>query len=70
MFVCVNMQMKQKGSQHLSGWDDGGGVGVETNTPFVVFLACITLPAANSFHLVQFGVGAKCASGLCSKVIW
>lgn len=29
MFVSVNVQMKQKGSQHLSGWDDGGGGGVD-----------------------------------------
>lgn len=70
LFVCVSMQMKQKGRRHLSGWDSGGGVGVETNTPFVVFLACITTPAGDSFHLVQFGAGAKCASSLCSKVIW
>lgn len=29
--VCVNMQMQQKGDQHLGGRDDeGGGVGVET----------------------------------------
>lgn len=69
--VCVNMQLKHKGSHHLSGWDDGGGVGVDTNTPFVVFLASVTSPAGASIHLVQFGVRAKCVSGLCSdsKVI-
>lgn len=31
VYVCVNMQMQQKGNQHLCGKDDeGGGVGVET----------------------------------------
>ena len=25
----------------------------QTNTPFVVFLACVTLPAGDSVHLAQ-----------------
>lgn len=49
------MQMKQKGSRHLSGCD--GGVWsvsfTQTNTPFVVFLACVTSPAGDGVHLAH-----------------
>lgn len=56
VFVCVNMQMQQKESQQLSGWDDGGGVGVETNT-----LCCFPGMGSTACRKQHpFGVGAKC----------
>lgn len=47
----------------------GGGMGVETNRPFVVILARVALLDGNSIHLVQFSVGAKCVSGLGRNIV-
>lgn len=67
MFVCVNMQMKQKGSQHLSGWDDGGVLALHRQIhPLLFFWHC----CSRQCPFGAFGGGAKCVSGLCSKVIW
>lgn len=57
VFVCVKIQIKQKGCQYPSGgevWGRRTSVSsAQTNTPFVVFLARATSSDGNGIHLVH-----------------
>lgn len=69
MVVCEYADAAEGETSTSVGGMMGGGMGVETNTPFVVILAWVVLLDGNSIHLVQFSVGAKCVSGLSCNIL-